>query len=236
MEGFTYQNIFETKGIEYLLIIGFFAILIPFWIILNKQKGVSRFLRRSSGNLRERLINVPQGVFFSKFHTWTHLGRSGIATVGVDDLLLHLTGSVQYAPVKHPGDLTEKGELLAVVMNNDKHLDILSPLSGEIVEDNPALREDAGQLNRDPYGTGWMYKVRPSSWIPETQSYYLADKATAWSARELNRFREWLVSRLPKYGDVDSRLVLQDGGELADGPLAELPAEVWQDFQETFIS
>jgi glycine cleavage system H protein len=236
MEGFTYQNIFETKGIEYLLIICFFAILIPFWIILSKPRRVPRILHGVTSRLSDRLANVPQGLFFSKFHTWAHLGRTGTATVGMDDLLLHLTGPVRYTPVKHAGDRAQKGELLAVLENNGNKLSILSPISGEVVEDNPVLRENPGTLNVDPYETGWMYRIRPASWIAETQSYYLAEKATDWSVRELNRFREWLVPRLAKYDGFDSRLVLQDGGELADGPLAELPAEAWQDFQETFIS
>ena len=42
MEQFTYNNIFETKGIEYLLIIGFFLVLIPFWLILNKRVEIAR--------------------------------------------------------------------------------------------------------------------------------------------------------------------------------------------------
>ena len=54
MDGFTYHNIFDTKGIEYLVIIAFFAILIPFWMLLNKQIRISKEIQKTLGlNLRQ---------------------------------------------------------------------------------------------------------------------------------------------------------------------------------------
>ena len=47
MDGFTYHNIFETKGIEYLAILAFFAILIPFWLLLNRQIKIKNKIKRS---------------------------------------------------------------------------------------------------------------------------------------------------------------------------------------------
>jgi glycine cleavage system H protein len=236
MEGFTYQNIFETKGIEYLLIICFFAVLIPFWVILNKHVKTTRFLQQSMGFLSARSLSVPQGLFFSKFHTWTHLERSGVARVGLDDFLLHLTGPVQFKPDRKPGDTIHKGDLLATILRDGKQLGILSPISGEIVEENHVIQEDTDQLNFDPCMKGWIFKIKPSSWIDETKSYYLAEKATAWSAQELDRFKEWLASSSSKYGAFNSGIVLQDGGELVEKPLAGLPPELWRDFQESFLN
>jgi glycine cleavage system H protein len=235
MEGFTYQNIFETKGIEYLLIICFFAVLIPFWIILSKHVKTIRVLKRPADFLSAGSLTIPQGLFFSKYHTWTHLERTGVARVGLDDFLLHLTGPVQFKPVRQPGESIEKGEILATIVRDGKQLEIFSPISGEIVEENMVLQEDSDQLNFDPCKMGWMYRIKPASWIAETKSYYLAEKATAWSARELDRFKGWLANSSSKYGTLNSGIVLQDGGELIDKPLAELPAEIWQDFQENFL-
>ena len=236
MEGFTYQNIFETKGIEYLLIICFFAVLIPFWIILSKHVKATRLLQRSMGFLSTRSLSIPQGLFFSKFHTWTHLERSGVASVGLDDFLLHLTGPVQFNPVKQTGERIKKGEILASVIRDGKKLEIFSPISGEIVEENPLLHKDSDQLNLDPCRKGWIFKIKPVSWIAETKSYYLAEKATTWSAQEMDRFKGWLATSSAKYDTFNSGIVLQDGGELVEMPLAGLPAELWQDFQESFLN
>ena len=50
MDGFSYNNIFETKGIEYLVVIAFFALLIPFWITLNKQAKITGQIQKSTRN------------------------------------------------------------------------------------------------------------------------------------------------------------------------------------------
>jgi len=59
MDGFSYSDIFATKGIEYLVIIAFLALLIPFWIVLNKQ---SKMTRQIQSTLGLRLLRLPQEV------------------------------------------------------------------------------------------------------------------------------------------------------------------------------
>jgi glycine cleavage system H protein len=235
MEGSTYQNIFETKGIEYLVIIAFFAVLIPFWIVLNRQVKINRLILSSFEILKASALRIPQGLFFSRFHTWTHLDKAGLASVGLDDLLLHLTGPVQFRPVRNTGETIGKGEILAEIEHDGKVLSILSPISGEITSLNSELKENPDQLSIDPYTKGWMFKIRPSAWIEETQSYFLAEEAKKWSENELNRFKDFLGASLVKHSPYPEGIVLQDGGEIADQPLASLPAEVWHDFQEEFL-
>ncbi len=236
MDGFKYNNIFETKGIEYLVTIIFFLFLIPFWIFLNRQVKSKKNAQKSFGILTANTLNVPQGLFFSRYHTWTHLEKSGIAKVGLDDLLVHLTGEVQFNNLKKSGEKVKKGELLAEIKQNGKLLKIFSPISGEIMEANAMLTSSPELLNEDPYAKGWMYKVKPISWVPDTNSYYLADDATIWATQELERFKDFLAQSVGKYSPMPSNVVLQDGGELVDQPLSGLPNEVWQDFQKDFLS
>ena len=236
MDPFTYNNIFDTKGIEYLVIITFFVILIPFWMLLNRQAKNRKQLQKSLGVLTANTLKVPQGLFFSRYHTWTHLEKSGVAKVGLDDLLVHLTGEVQFSNLKKLGEKVKKGELLAEINQNGKLLKIYSPISGEIMEANTQLANNPELLNQDPYVKGWMFKVKPVSWVPDTNSYYLADDATIWATQELERFKDFLAQSVGKYSPMSSNVVLQDGGELVDQPLSSLPNEVWQDFQKDFLS
>lgn len=236
MDPFTYNNIFDTKGIEYLVIITFFVILIPFWMLLNRQAKNRKQLEKSLEILTATTLKVPQGIFFSRYHTWTHLEKSGIAKVGLDDLLVHLTGEVQFSNLKKTGEKVKKGELLAEINQNGKLLKIFSPISGEIIEANAMLASSPDLLNKDPYEKGWMYKVKPISWVPDTNSYYLADDATTWATQELERFKDFLAQSVEKYSPMPSNVVLQDGGELVDQPLSGLPNEVWQDFQKDFLN
>ena len=236
MEGFSYNNIFETKGIEYLAIIAFFAILIPFWLLLNKQVKNKKQIQKSLGNLSPDSLQIPQGLFFSRFHTWTHLERSGVAKVGLDDLLVHITGEVKLSRILDSGERIKKGDFLGEIVQEDKRLKIYSPISGEIMESNPMLVHNPEVLNQDPYQKGWMYKIKPTSWVTDTQSYFLAEDASLWATQELVRFKDFLARSIGKYSPDPSSVILQDGGELRDQPLSGLPDEVWQDFQQDFLS
>jgi len=236
MDGFSYNNIFETKGIEYLIIIVFLVMIIPFWIIINRQAKKASQIRRTFGNLSAGILKIPQGLFYSKNHTWAFLEKSGTAKVGLDDFLLHITGEVIFSNLKTPGNFINKGELLAYIDQNGKLLQIYSPISGRIINTNTMLYESPGVTNEDPYGKGWIYKIKPSDWIAETDSYYLADEAIAWSKRELERFKDFMAVSMKKYSPETSLVILQDGGELCDQPLSVLPNEVWQDFQKSFLN
>ena len=236
MDGFSYNNIFETKGIEYLIIIAFLFLIIPFWLLINRKAGIKRKTGNTIGILSSGILRIPQGVFYSRFHTWAHLEISGIAKVGIDDLLQHITGEIKFCNLKPPGSFISKRELLADIDQNGKFLQIYSPISGEVMNTNQMLFEEPGILNEDPYGKGWIYRIKPTKWISETSSCLMAEEAVSWSKKELERFKDFLAESTAKYSTEISMVMLQDGGELNDKPLYDLPFEVWQDFQRSFLN
>jgi glycine cleavage system H protein len=236
MEGFTYTNIFETKGIEYLVIIAFFAILVPFWLILNRKTKLGKQLSKALGIITPDSVQIPQGVFFSKFHTWAHLRANGEARVGINELLLRLTGDVIVENNLKPGDKISKGEIISSISHNGKTLQIKSPISGVIAVENEHLPGNPGLIKNDPYRKGWIYAIKPNNWKAETKTCFLAEEATNWITQELTRFKDFLSASVPKYMPEPSKLVLQDGGEILEQPLAGLPQEVWADFQKEFLS
>lgn len=235
MDGFSYHDIFATKGIEYLIIITFLVLLIPFWIVLNKQNEIGRKIQKALGFLSAGILRIPQGLFFSKNHTWMHMEKSGSAMVGLDDLLLHITGEVKFSNHKNPGDMIRKGELLTEIDQNGKLLRILSPVSGKIMNLNSTINENPGILNEDPYGKGWIFKIKPSNWITETKACYFAEEATTWSATELERFKDFLAVSMKNYSPEPSMVILQDGGELTDHSLSAFSGEIWKDFEKEFL-
>ena len=236
MEGFTYTNIFETKGIEYLAIIVFFLVLIPFWLLLNRKikatekAGEQLFLTAGS-------FVVPKGIFFSKFHSWAHLQTDGLAKVGIDEFLLRITGSVNYLLLKEPGEWVRKGEVLIMVEHEGKKLEILSPLTGKIEKANSTGFADSHDTN-DPafYKNGWICMIQPSNWKTETVSCFLAEEALNWFNQELKRVKDFIAEAVTFVSNDSVQAVMQDGGELYDQPLTEFPREVWNNFQEQFLS
>ncbi len=236
MDGFSYYNIFETKGIEYLITIAFFLLLVPFWIALNRQAKATKKLNEALGILSANLLKIPQGIFYNKNHTWTFLERNGAARIGLDDLLLNIIGNVKINKLKEVGQMVNKGDVIAEVGQNGKTIKVVSPISGEVIKANAMLNDAPETLNEDPYGRGWIYKVKPVNWIAETRECYLAEDAVNWSKQEITRFKDFIAESTKKHMPEPANLILQDGGEIAVNALAEMPGEVWKDFEKHFTT
>jgi len=232
MDGFSYTDIFATKGIEYLVIIAFLVLLIPFWWMLNKQSKIGKKIQKVFKSLSSEILKVPQGLYLSENHTWMFMEKSGNAKVGLDDLLVHLTGAISFKRIRNSGETVSKGELLTEVYQNGKILKIYSPVSGIITEFNPDLN---GNASEDPYGKGWFCKIKPAKWKEETINCYLGDEASEFSKKELDRFKEFLSRTMTDYAPETAMIIMQDGGEICDQPLSDLPADVWKRFQNEFL-
>jgi glycine cleavage system H protein len=207
-------------------------LLIPVWRWLNLPVKVKETFGQLSGALNMSLLRVPRGLFYSPNHTWSHLERSGVAKMGMDDLLLHLTGGVEVKFLKKQEERIHRGEPVAMVMQEGKRLLIASPLTGRVVDTHDSLQEDPASLMEHPYES-WLCAIEPEHWQEETKSYRLADEALEWTGREMDRFRDFLAGSVA--GAAGSKVVLQAGGELIDHPLRELDQEVWDRFQVMFL-
>ena len=237
MESFNRVDIFDTKGIEYLFVIGYLLFLIIFWNVANKHERIIKQIKTAISTLSAGILRIPQGLFYSKFHTWTHLEESGAARVGLDDFLQHITGEVKFAMLKNPGEILNKGDLLTRINQGSKNLKVFSPISGRILDTNSSLNQNPEILNEDPFRKGWIYEIKPSDWMKETNSYLLGEEATDWSKKELERFKDFLTGGpMRKYSSEPSMILLQDGGEIRNNILSDLPNEVWMDFQEEFLN
>jgi len=235
MDGFTYDNLFATKGIEYIIIIAFLLLIIPFWMLLNKPLKDPKKLRNAFSSLSASILRIPQGIFFSSNHTWAHMQQSGYARVGLDDLLLHLTGPVKLTMIREEGAIVSKGEPVSEISHEGRKLKITSPVSGEVLAVNHIVENDPSILSSDPYGKGWIYSIRPSEWVAETSNFHFASEASAWFRQELDRFRDFVAHSVNRHTPEVQPVYLQDGGELVDNPLAAMPEEVWNDFQKEFL-
>lgn len=237
MENFSRVDIFDTKGAEYLFIIGYLLVLVIFWKLSGRQTKLKEQVQEKLSHLSASILQIPLGLFYNPNHTWSHLEESGKARVGLDDFLQHIIGKVKFTKLKNIGDTIGKGDLLAEIVQDGKRLSIFSPISGEVVEVNPELDENPGVLNENPYQQGWIYKIKPAKWIEETNSNYFAEDAIIWTKNELVRFKDFLSGGSMKKHSLDpSMVILQDGGEIKDHVLSELPEEIWNNFQVEFLN
>ena len=129
----------------------------------------------------------------------------------------------------------KKGDQILSIIRNGKQLNLYSPVSGTIVEQNELLDTDSSSLNYSPYTDGWIYKIEPSNWIRESQLLFMADKQTEFIKKEFSRLKDFLMTALRSDTENYAQLILQDGGEISDGVLSEMGPEIWEDFQTNFI-
>ena len=110
-------------------------------------------------------MSVPQNLKYAKSHEWVRV-EGDTAVVGISDHAQHELTDIVYVELPPVGDRVEAGKECAVVESVKAASDIYAPLTGDIVEVNEELSRTPELVNQDPYGKGWMFKVKMSD-LPE---------------------------------------------------------------------
>lgn len=108
---------------------------------------------------------IPEDLYYSEEHEWVRLDED-IATVGITDFAQDQLGDIVYVELPAVGDQVTAGSIIGELESTKSVSDIYSPLSGEIIARNDALDGGAEVINSDPYGEGWLLKLRPSDEDP----------------------------------------------------------------------
>lgn len=104
-------------------------------------------------------MNIPAELKYTKDHEWISL-EGDIATVGITDFAQSELGDIVYVEVETLDQTLEKDEVFGTVEAVKTVSDLFLPLAGEIVEFNDSLESDPEKVNSDPYGDGWMIKIK----------------------------------------------------------------------------
>ena len=107
-------------------------------------------------------MNIPANLKYTKDHEWVSL-EGEIATVGITDFAQKELGDIVYVEVETLDQTLEKDEVFGTVEAVKTVSDLFLPLSGEIVEFNDDLESNPETVNSDPYGKGWMVKLKVSN-------------------------------------------------------------------------
>ncbi|HRZ32961.1 MAG TPA: glycine cleavage system protein GcvH [Flavobacterium sp.] len=107
-------------------------------------------------------MNIPTNLKYTKDHEWVSLDGE-IATVGITDFAQKELGDIVYVEVETLDQSLEKDEVFGTVEAVKTVSDLFLPVSGEIIEFNEDLESNPESVNTDPYGKGWMVKVKVSN-------------------------------------------------------------------------
>lgn len=109
------------------------------------------------------MSNVPSELKYVASHEWLRMEDDGTITIGITDHAQEALGDIVYAELPDVGDTVSVDDEVAVVESVKAASDVYAPLSGEVVAINEALEEDPEVINTDPYGDGWMYRIKPDN-------------------------------------------------------------------------
>ncbi|MBU1633270.1 glycine cleavage system protein GcvH [bacterium] len=106
-------------------------------------------------------MNVPENLKYTNDHEWA-LVEEDVATVGITEYAAGELGDVVYVELPEVGATAAKGDSIGTIEAVKTVADIYSPLSGEIIEVNGALNDNSELINKDPFGEGWIVKIKLS--------------------------------------------------------------------------
>jgi glycine cleavage system H protein len=216
-----------------LLVLSFFVALITMDYVVSRRR-----LAREANALATVAVpalepawvagyQMPETLYYHRGHTWARPLDADTVLVGVDDFARRLIGPA--AAVKAPalGDWLHQGGRAFALKFDGKTADLVSPVEGEVVDVNREVSDRPSLTSEDPYGRGWVVKVKAPNLASNLRNLLSGRLARKW----MEDSREALELRLMAL----SGSVLQDGGEPARDLGRQLPAADWERLTHEFL-
>ncbi len=170
---------------------------------------------------------LPDDFHYHSGHTWARALGPNTALVGMDDFARKLIGGAKSLVTASPGSRVRQGAKGFSVTVDGRAADFVSPLDGEVVEVNPELRKNPSLATDDPYGRGWIMKVRSHDLTRSLHNLLSGSLARRWMEDSRERLELQLMAL--------SGSVLQDGGEPVADFARQLEEEDWRRLVGEFL-
>lgn len=227
METSNYVDVFATKGIEYLFVIGFLLVLVLFWRWLHSLIKGTAPASVQPGISPEPWFSLEKGLFYHRGHSWVRPEGDGLAIVGIDDFAQRLLGESNAIELPQIGSRLQQGAKGLKLWFGSKAIDILSPVEGEVVAINNDALQNPQLLNRDPYGKGWLMRVKIPQMKRNLINLFSEDLAMAWMKQTVYSLHERMAGNLG--------VAFQDGGIPVDGIARILSPSNWEEIAGDFL-
>lgn len=225
MEGIRFIDIYATKGIEYLIVIAFLAAFVLFCRYLYRPRAAGAAAGAAPESVTR--FRVPEGLYYHQGHGWLRPEPGGIGVVGMDDFAQKLVGRADSVDLPPVGSRLAQGEKAWSLVVDSVSVPMLSPVDGEVVEVNREVLRSPEILRRDPYGEGWLLKVRSRRIAADTKNLLSGKLARAWMENALEKLRPIEHESLGP--------VLADGGLPIEGIARALGGEKWPELVRTHL-
>jgi glycine cleavage system H protein len=227
MHGNEFLAGYSAKLVEYGLAVTYLVLFVGFWRFIHGGAKAEAKVEAKAPELSKAVtagwFQVPADVALHPGHTWARMESDGTVAVGLDDLGHRLVGALDGIELPSRGGRVEQGAAAVTLEAGGKKIGLLSPVDGEVVAANPAAREG------EAYGTGWLFKVKPTRWARNKAQLLSGQAARDWVEEQGRR----LTMRLAP--DMALAPAMQDGGAPMPGMARELDAEHWDEVAREFF-
>ena len=125
-----------------------------------------------------RGFEIPEGCYYwVEKHAWARLDPDGMVTIGITDVAQNLAKGIVNATPKDVGRTVQKGKSAGTLESGKWVGPVTSPVSGEIIAVNEAMKTTPSLINSDPYGEGWFVRIKPVDWAGEGGALVTGDAA-----------------------------------------------------------
>ena len=224
MESFRFVDIFATKGIEYIIVMAFLAAFIYFTRYLAYRPSAEK-REEPAGSMG--YFRIPEGLFYHQGHGWLRPEPGSIGVVGMDDFAHKLVGPVDAVELPGVGTRLAQGDKAWSLVVGSVKIPMLSPVDGEVVAVNPEALRSPAVLGADPYGKGWLFKVKSPRITADLRNLLSGNLARAWMENALGT--------LHPMNPVQLGPVLQDGGLPVEGLARILGGDRWDEMARTHL-
>jgi len=234
MDSFSLVDIYATKGIEYLVaVVFFFGFLALQWYMLQPASGNPESAHAPRRSAFSGRFSVPDGFSFHPGHAWAKVESMmgsdihRLVRVGLDDFAQKLVGQAEAVQLPALGTRLLQGDKAWSLVVDSVPIPMLSPIDGEVVAVNQEILKSPELLNQDPYGKGWLLKVKSDRIPADTRNLLSGNFARGWME---NALESLAAVPVPGLG-----VVMQDGGMPVDGFAKALGGEQWQELAKTHL-
>jgi glycine cleavage system H lipoate-binding protein len=186
-------DMFATKGVEYLIVIGYLVVLVGLWRLLRPPAPAKPL----EGRLVGGWFVLPDGYCFHQGHSWAMPEEGDVVRIGMDDFAQRLLGPLSAIELPVVGTWLSQGDQAWKVKVGLSSVAMLSPVDGEVVAANAAVLDAPDILCSEPYGDGWILKVRVPDRERNQRNLLCGDLASAWMEEQLRTVRTELGLAIP---------------------------------------
>ncbi len=130
---------------------------------------------------------LPDDLYYHSEHTWLKKQDDGNVKIGMNQMWGSTAGDITYVDLPFEGDEIKQGDTCGKLQSAKWIAKLISPVSGEIIQTNEDLEDDATKINSDPYGEGWIVIIKPSNLDEDLNSLMQGESVKPWMEAEIKK-------------------------------------------------